>query len=207
MLKNSLRAAALLALVAAVATPVAVAAPAPAEAPAPLSASAYGSAHASAEASASTLRSSLKGEGRMEYPETEEEVRFSVDARATYAAGSLPTRSWGTFRLSHSYPAKDGAPATTHWGEFKVDCLTTGGPTATVTGTLVRTNPGSPWQGVLDPHFRMGVSFLVPPKGDGPSRIGLSGGTLEGEPLLTKCMAPAADARVIEGGYTLRDHR
>ncbi|WP_329119450.1 hypothetical protein [Streptomyces sp. NBC_01353] len=201
MLKNSLRAAALLALVAAVAAPVAVAAPDPA----PVSASRPPAL--SAEAPSSLLRSSLKGEGRMEYPVADEEVRFSVDARSTYTVGSIPTRSWGTFRLSHSYPAKDGAPAKVHWGEFQVDCLRTGGPTATVTGTLVRTSPGHPWLGVLHPHFRMGVSFLVPPMGQGAARIGLSGGTPKGEPLLTACMAPAADARVVEGGFALRDRR
>lgn len=37
-----------------------------------------------------------------------------------------------------------------YWGEFKVDCLTTGGPTATVTGRLVRTSPGHPWLTTLD---------------------------------------------------------
>jgi hypothetical protein len=49
----------------------------------------------------------------------------------------------------------------------------------------------------------MGVSFFVPEQGE--ARIGLSGATKKGEPLLTKCMAPAADARIIDGGYTLRD--
>ncbi|MEU9864493.1 hypothetical protein AB0D99_26825 [Streptomyces sp. NPDC047971] len=65
MLKNSLRAAAVLALIAAVAAPVAVAAPAPE--PPPL------------RVATETLRSSLKGEARREYPVAEEEVRFSVE--------------------------------------------------------------------------------------------------------------------------------
>jgi hypothetical protein len=133
----------------------------------------------------------------MDYPVADQEVRVSVDARSTYAVGSIPQRSWGTFRISH---AQDG---TLYWGEFKVDCLTTGGPTATVTGRLVRTSPGHPWLTTLDPHTRMGVSFFVPEQGE--ARIGLSGATKKGEPLLTKCMAPAADARIIDGGYTLRD--
>ncbi|MDT9692608.1 hypothetical protein Q5762_30620 [Streptomyces sp. P9(2023)] len=87
MLKTSLRAAAVLALVAAVASPVAIAAPAP----------------ALAEESATVLRSSLRGAARMDYPVADEDVRFSVDAHSTYGPVSLPTRSWGTFRLSHSY--------------------------------------------------------------------------------------------------------
>ncbi|MFB7374375.1 hypothetical protein ACFC0D_31575 [Streptomyces sp. NPDC056222] len=184
MPKYSLRAAALLALVAAVAAPIAVAAPAPAE-PAPVNA---------------PLRSSLEGDARMAYAEADEAVRVSVNAHAAFGPAGLPTRSWGTFRISHEI---DGI---VHWGEFKVDCLSTGGPTATVTGRLVRTSPGHIWGKVLEPNTRMGVSFYVPEKG-GEARIGLSGATLKGEPLLTKCMAPAADARVIEGGYTLRDRR
>lgn len=180
MLNRTLRATALLALVAAVAAPVAVAAPAP---PSP--------------ETATVSVSSLKGDARMDYPVANQEVRVSVDARSTYAVGSIPQRSWGTFRISH---AQDGK---LYWGEFKVDCLTTGGPTATVTGRLVRTSPGHPWLTTLDPHTRMGVSFLVPEKGE--ARIGLSGATKKGEPLLTKCMAPSADAKVVDGGYTLRD--
>ncbi|WP_066974583.1 hypothetical protein [Streptomyces sp. NRRL F-4489] len=174
---------ALLAVVVAVAAPVAAAAPAP---PAP----------ASREAAAV---SSLKGDGRMDYPIADQEVRVSVDAHSAYTGGSTPQRSWGTFRISH---AQDGK---VYWGEFAVDCLTTGGPTATVTGRLVRTSPGHPWLTMLDPHTRMGVSFFVPEKGQ--ARLGLSGATKKGEPLLTKCMAPAADAKVVDGGYALRDRK
>lgn len=178
MLNRTLRAAALLALVAAVTAPVAVAAP---TSPSP----------------ETVAVSSLKGDGRMDYPVANQEVRVSVNARSTYTVGSIPQRSWGTFRISH---AQDGK---LYWGEFKVDCLTTGGPTATVTGRLVRTSPDHPWLTTLDPHTRMGVSFLVPEKGE--ARIGLSGATKKGEPLLTRCMAPSADAKIVDGGYTLND--
>ncbi|MCK7621711.1 hypothetical protein MUU72_00960 [Streptomyces sp. RS10V-4] len=180
MLTRTLRVTALLALVVAVAAPAA-AAPAPATPP----------------AGEAVAVSSLKGDARMDYPLTDQEVRVSVDAHSAYTVGSTPQRSWGTFRISH---AQDG---TLYWGEFEVDCLTTGGPTATVTGRLVRTSPGHPWRTMLDPHTRMGVSFFVPQKGQ--ARIGLSGATKKGEPLLTKCMAPAADAKVVDGRYTLHD--
>ncbi|MFI0981257.1 hypothetical protein ACH4SP_30135 [Streptomyces sp. NPDC021093] len=192
LLNRTLRATALLAIVAAVAAPVAVAAPTTTAPPSP------GTAAVSASAPAAV--SSLKGDARMDYPVADQEVRVSVDARSTYTAGSIPQRSWGTFRISHFQDGK------LHWGEFKVDCLTTGGPTATVTGRLARTSPGHPWLTDLDPHTRMGVSFLVPEKpGKGETRIGLSGATKKGAPLLTKCMSPAADAKVVDGGYTLHD--
>ncbi|GAA4936082.1 hypothetical protein ACFPM3_06225 [Streptomyces coeruleoprunus] len=187
MLDHTLRAAVALALVAAVAAPAAASAPAPTPTAA---ASAPG-------ASPATLLSALKGEARLSYPVADEEVRVTVDAHSTYAAGSIPTRSWGTFRISHVIDGRD------YWGDFRVDCLTTGGPTATVTGRLVRTSPGHPWRTHLDPHTRMGLSFHVPERGE--ARVGLSGATAKGAPLLTTCMAPAADMTVVDGGYALRD--
>ncbi|MBO8194146.1 hypothetical protein ITI46_21145 [Streptomyces oryzae] len=183
MLKQILRATAVVALIAAVATPVAVAAPSPEAAPG---------------APAAVARTSvLKGQARLGYPVAEEKVRVTVNAHSTFAEGSFPTRSWGTFRISHVIDGRN------YWGDFKVDCLTTGGPTATVTGRLVRTSPGHPWRTQLDPHTRMGVSFYVPHHGK--ARAGLSGATAKRAPLLSKCMAPAADMPVVEGGYTLRD--
>ncbi|MFJ8079024.1 hypothetical protein ACIQ6Y_00150 [Streptomyces sp. NPDC096205] len=190
MLKQIVRATALLALVTAFAAPVALAAPAQDH-------------PVASRPAAVTLVSSLEGTARLDYPVTSEAVRVSVDAHAVYDnLGSIPARSWGTFRISHAIQGRD------FWGEFEVDCLTTGGPTATVTGRLVRTSPGHPWTTALDPHTRMGVSFYVPERGKGrhdPARAGLSGATAKGAPPLTRCMAPAADMAVVAGGYTLRD--
>ncbi|MEU9125769.1 hypothetical protein AB0C96_39160 [Streptomyces sp. NPDC048506] len=151
-----------------------------------------------------TPMSSVQGSGRMDYPVATEDVRLTVDAHAAYAAGPyLPTKSWGTFRLSHQYGT--GQHAKILWGDFKVDCLRTGGPTAVVTGTLVRTSPGHPWLTELPKHARMGVSFYVAPRGGGPSRIGLAAPSRKGQSMLTKCMASATDSPVIAGGYRLRD--
>ncbi|UYQ65638.1 hypothetical protein [Streptomyces peucetius] len=199
MLKQTLRTAAVVALVAAVAAPVAVAAPASAplaaRPPAAVAALVPGAAPAAQAAVART--SVLEGEARLGYEVAEEAVRVTVDARSTYAVGSIPTRSWGTFRISHAIDGRD------YWGDFEVDCLTTGGPTATVTGRLVRTSADHLWQTHLDPGTRMGLSFYVPR--DKEARVGLSGATARGAPLLTRCMAPAADMAVVDGGYTLRD--
>ncbi|MEV0324506.1 hypothetical protein ACIBKX_39090 [Streptomyces sp. NPDC050658] len=155
---------------------------------------------------------SLKGQSRMDFPDPAggHDIRVTVDARAVFDpnGASLPTRSWGTFRIYHRIDPTNDRPGTVNWGDFKVDCLTTGGPTATVTGKLVKAAPGGAWEQFLDrpEGVRMGVSFYVPEKstGGGPARIGLSGATAENEPLLTKCMAPAADAAVIDGGYHLK---
>ncbi|MER6945294.1 hypothetical protein ABT294_14825 [Nonomuraea sp. NPDC000554] len=164
-----------------------------------------GAAVAAAAAPATTT-ASIKGSARMYFPAPGNDIRVTVDAHAEFTADSpaFPTRAWGTFRVYHGVD-EPGKPHQANWGEVEVDCLTTGGPTATVTGTLVRATPGGPWEDLVKRRVRMGVSFYVAPKGAGPSRIGLAGATPAGEPLLTRCMAPAPDAPVIRGGYVLKD--
>ncbi|QKG20054.1 hypothetical protein [Actinomadura verrucosospora] len=152
--------------------------------------------------------SHLKGWARMYFPTPDNDIQVTVDAHATFDPRGAwrPTRSWGTFRISHRLKLPDGTWFT-NWGDLKVDCLTTGGPTATVTGTLTRITPRGPWEEMLKEHARMGISFYIAQRGAGPSRIGLSGGPLPGEGHLSTCMAPAADAPLIRGGYTLIDKR
>ncbi|BAU82174.1 hypothetical protein SLA_1232 [Streptomyces laurentii] len=197
LLKPALRATAVLAVVATLAAPAAWAAPAPESVPEPAATSLSAPVASAADGLAT---SDLTGRARLGYPVETEAVRVTVEAHATFGPGSFPTRSWGTFRISHVIDGKD------YWGDFAVDCLTTGGPTATVTGRLQRTSPGHPWREALDAHTRMGLSFYVPRDGaGGPARVGLSGATLKKQPLLTKCMSSAADMPVVEGGYTLGD--
>jgi hypothetical protein len=153
-----------------------------------------------------TTTASIKGWARMDFPAPGNNIQITVDAHGTFTKSSpyFPTESEGTFRIYHRIDQPNGNPPLVNWGDFEVDCLTAGGPNATVTGVLVRTTPGGPWQDLLDRHARMGVSFYVAGKDGGQSRIGLSGATSAGEPLLTKCMAPAANAAVIQGGYKLK---
>ncbi|MFF8710113.1 hypothetical protein ACF07T_01545 [Streptomyces sp. NPDC015184] len=200
--KLSNRAVTFLAATALVATTAGVATAATAPAPEP-------DRTARASTPSGALTSSLKGRARMDYPDAGHDIRVTVDAHATFkgVGWAEPDKSWGTFRIYHRMPAAEGGPEMVNWGDFEVDCLTSGGPTATVTGRIVRTggNVGG-WDDYLKRHIRMGISFYVGEgKGSGPSRIGLSGGTEDGEPLLSKCMAPAADSKVIKGGYDLTD--
>ncbi|WP_263980696.1 hypothetical protein [Streptomyces naphthomycinicus] len=198
--KPSHRSLALLAVAVAVAAGTAFASTAPASEP---------DEPARATAPSGPVTSSLKGWGRMDYPDPGHDIQVTVDAHAVFkgVGWSKPDTSWGTFRVYHRMPGADGRPETVNWGDFEVDCLTTGGPTATVTGRIVGTGgDAGGWDDYLKRHVRMGVSFYVGAgKGSGPSRIGLSGGTEAGEPLLSTCMAPAADAKVIKGGYHLTD--
>ncbi|QEU93705.1 hypothetical protein [Streptomyces kanamyceticus] len=184
------------------------------------SASTVGAASASSSQDAPAtgsgpVTSTLKGSARLAYPVPTEDIRVSVDARSDYKSAdwSLPEpgKSSGTFRIVHRGDPVDGKPGWVNWGEFKVDCLSTGGPTATVTGRIVRAGGDTgAWDDYVKRGVRMGVSFYVgdksgDKKGGAPSRVGITAGNKEGEPMLTKCMASAADSPVIEGGYTLKD--
>ncbi|MEJ8672607.1 hypothetical protein WKI71_42580 [Streptomyces sp. MS1.AVA.1] len=77
----------------------------------------------------------------MDYPDAGHDIQVTVDAHATFKGigWTKPDKAWGSFRIHHRMPAANGEPEKVNWGDFKVDCLTSGGPTATVTGRLVRT--------------------------------------------------------------------
>ncbi|MEU7582254.1 hypothetical protein AB0B50_32250 [Streptomyces sp. NPDC041068] len=202
---KSTRTVTLLAAAAALATTAGVAS----ASTAPASGDTGKSASASAPTEPGPATSRLKGWARVDYPAPGDKVQVSVDARATFKSAhwSTPVKSSGTFRIYHSSPNPKGGPDFVNWGDFKVDCLTTGGPTATVTGRLVRTGGNvDAWDDYLKRHVRMGLSFYEGDKKSGaPARAGIAGGTEKGKPLLSKCMAPAADTKVIKGGFTVED--
>lgn len=142
----------------------------------------------------------MKGSARVAYlASPDDEVRFVVDADATFADphSPFPTEVSGRVRVSHYVAAGQPEPFTV-WAEVAVDCMMTGGPTATVTGIVVDASPETrDWLGL-----RLGFSIY---DGGSSDRIGFSGPTQRGEPLLQKCMAPAATFTVWQGGYTVRD--
>ncbi|WP_018351890.1 hypothetical protein [Longispora albida] len=144
------------------------------------------------------LTASVQGQARLAYEVAEDDVRFTVDARATYAPGSpIPATVTGTARIYHRHGD------LTVWADIAVDCVTAGGPTATVTGIVVDAAPAvQDWK---ERQIRLGFSVYDAGKDKaGRDRAGFSGPTAPGEPLLQKCMAPAAHFGVREGGYTVR---
>ncbi|MFE9635115.1 hypothetical protein [Streptomyces sp. NPDC006463] len=151
----------------------------------------------------------IKGWGRLDYPVAGNDIRVTVDARAAFTKdGTFPTRSEGTLRLSHEMTQPDGA-SRTYWAELEVDCMTRGGPNATVTGRIVAASnnpadanyPEDPFQAMLKDHVRLGMSFYVAGRNGGPSRVGLSG---VADKTLSKCMAPAPSSEIVKGGFSLK---
>lgn len=110
---------------------------------------------------------SLVGAAKIYYAYApDDDIRFDFDAHGFY------TLARGTFHFRHSGTGPDGRPVTGEaWG--KVDCLATGGDTATVTGTITRTVPPGIMAGAVGfsvgghgRHQRLGFSWgcsILPP--------------------------------------------
>ncbi|GHJ96726.1 hypothetical protein SNE510_62450 [Streptomyces sp. NE5-10] len=123
-------------------------------------------------------------------PATGERVRFSFDAHLAWADRNDPRAATGTFRYSHAVGKEEFTAFV------RVDCLSTGGPVATVTGIVEETDvPGLRKK-------RVGVSVYDDGKRD---RLGYS--WLVSSPLtdgVPPCNAAAPHEKVVRGGGDFR---
>ncbi|MFD4868277.1 hypothetical protein [Streptomyces sp. NPDC058412] len=196
-MKNRKRALILAGTAAALAATLIAAAPAPA---AP--------AQAAPAAPAAAKLASVHGGGTILYPySAKDDIRFTVDAESTPwtrpfpAPGGekgLPTDARGRVTISHHY-TETGFTAT---AEAEVDCLVTGGKTATLTAVVTTSNVG--WDGK-----RIGISVQEGRRGE-PDRVGFSWGVANvdvkpdgtvAEGTVGTCMAPAPFTEVTKGGF------
>ncbi|MGW1637850.1 hypothetical protein [Streptomyces lavendulae] len=158
------------------------------------------SASVSDEARKAPKESSLTGSAKM-FRADGQQVRFSFDAHGFAPAepdepGAPAGTSRGTFRFSH-YTA-DGTQGA--YAEGRIDCLLTGGPVATATGVITRSDlPGA---------IGKRVGFTVyDGKGDGrKDRVGYSWAvgsipTME----VPKCLS-AAPYETVESGDFKVEH-
>ncbi|MEW1906040.1 Repetin [Streptomyces sp. NPDC086147] len=104
-----------------------------------ITAGAAGSAVASADGGGSAARhgereaATLTGTAKL-YRPAGDDITFSFDAHLAAKDNKDPQAATGTFRFSHY---KDGEGG---YAVAKVDCLTTGGPVAVVTGVVIETD-------------------------------------------------------------------
>ncbi|MFF7993236.1 hypothetical protein ACFZDG_25990 [Kitasatospora xanthocidica] len=153
---------------------------------------------------------SVSGTARISYAFVpNDEIWFTVDAQAvpythrypgTDAAEGLPTDARGTVRYSH----RMSSTGKTYSAEAEVDCLSTGGPVATLTAVVTRSDVGNVGE-------RIGLS-VYQGTGHGDARLGFSWGVAnldvgaDGkpyQPVVGTCMAPAPFAPVLRGGFTV----
>ncbi|MFD7263377.1 hypothetical protein [Streptomyces sp. NPDC059874] len=151
---------------------------------------------------------SVHGGGTIHFPYSpDDDIRFTVDAEsapwskpypAPGLAKGLPTDARGRVTISHHY-RQNGFTAV---AEAEIDCLVTGGKTATLTAVVKSSNVG--WDGK-----RIGISVQDGERG-GPDRVGFSwavanvdvkpDGTVS-EPPVGTCMAPAPFTEVTKGAF------
>ncbi|MEV0194558.1 hypothetical protein AB0I39_39300 [Kitasatospora purpeofusca] len=148
--------------------------------------------------------------GRISYVfSPDDEIWFTVDARAkpysrplpgTGAPDGLPTDAVGTVRYSH----RVAATGVVHSARAAVDCLSTGGPVATLTAAVTTSDTGNASE-------RIGLSIHRGSGRDG-DRLGFSWDVADLDlgpdqkpyrPVVGTCMAPAPFAPVIRGGFTV----
>ncbi|MET9294205.1 hypothetical protein [Streptomyces sp. NPDC003077] len=141
--------------------------------------------------------SSLTGSAKM-YREDGQRVRFSFDAHGFAPKdpepGTPPGTSRGTFRFSHfTADGKQGA----HF-EGRIDCLLTGGPVATATGVILRSD--HPDRRVIGKR----VGFTVYDNGK-HDRLGYSW-AVDAIPTMNvpKCLSAAPYETVESGDFTVR---
>ncbi|MFE2553324.1 hypothetical protein ACFXGI_33030 [Streptomyces sp. NPDC059355] len=147
----------------------------------------------------------VSGQGRIFYTYSpDDEIRFSVDATAApfsrpldQLPKGLPTDARGTVTFSH----RVARTQETRTAEAAVDCLVTGGDTATLTAVITKS---------ADPEeIGTRYGFSVKSGGPGRGRFAFSWGVsnvdvVDGKlvaPRVGTCMAPAPFAPVTEGGF------
>ncbi|MFJ3749887.1 MULTISPECIES: hypothetical protein [Streptomyces] len=154
---------------------------------------------------------SVHGSARIHYVfSPDDDIRFTIDAEAApYSRPlpglpqGLPTDARGTVSFRHVVATGQVATA-----KARVDCLVTGGGTATLTAVVTRSDVGPVGE-------RLGFSVSEGRAGE-PDRLGFSWGVANVDPEKTDeqgnvtapkagtCMAPAPFAPASRGGFRVR---
>ncbi|MEU3774822.1 hypothetical protein AB0F11_16760 [Streptomyces sp. NPDC032472] len=148
---------------------------------------------------------------RYDYAPADHEIRFTVDAEAApftrpfpgrQGAKGSPVDARGKVTVYHYIPGRGAGTS-----EAEVDCLVTGGRTATLTAIVTKSNVGEVGK-------RIGISVQDGRHGE-PDRLGFSWGIANIDPPHTDaegdaaqatvgtCMAPAPFTTVVKGGFAV----
>ncbi|MFF9640824.1 hypothetical protein [Kitasatospora aureofaciens] len=154
-----------------------------------------------------TAAARVNGSARIHYaPSPNDDIRFTIDAEGvpyTHPVPGLPTGlptdARGTVHFSHRTASGDFREA-----DATVDCLATGGPVATLSAVITKSNG-------IPVGERIGLS-IYDAHGHGRDRLGFSWGVANMDldtdgnpyqPVVGTCMAPAPFAPVTRGTFTV----
>ncbi|MFJ9772255.1 hypothetical protein ACIRVF_13575 [Kitasatospora sp. NPDC101157] len=175
---------------------------------APAGATSSGAATGSIGSTATTATARVSGSARIHYAlSPDDEIRFTVNAEsAPYThpvpgvPTGLPTDARGTVHFSHRTGSGDFRQS-----DATVDCLSTGGPVATLSAVITKSD-------AMPVGQRIGLS-VYDAHGQGKDRLGFSWGVgnmdldKDGnpyQPVVGTCMAIAPFAPVTAGGFTVQ---
>ncbi|MGW3012279.1 hypothetical protein ACWC9R_26095 [Streptomyces sp. NPDC001219] len=163
---------------------------------------------AAAAAKVSTGLAKVSGQGRVFYTYSpRDDIRFSIDAQAAPFSRpvdglpqGMPTDARGKVTIYHWSPEKKQGRRA----EAAVDCLVTGGDTATLSAVVTKSEDSG--------EIGERLGFSVKSGGPGRGRFGFSWAVsnvdvVDGKavfPHVGTCMAPAPFAAVTKGGFKVR---
>ncbi|MGF1428517.1 hypothetical protein [Kitasatospora sp. LaBMicrA B282] len=165
---------------------------------------AHGSAHGPVR-----LAGFARLDPRTPTPDTSDRLTLAVDARTDRAADPASGRGHAT--IQHLFRNPDGSWQGTVRIDVSIDCLTTSGPTATVTGTVdsltFTVPPGQqqPPRAAAGWHPETGFTFSL--GGPEAGRIGWTGTPdyrdPSAPPVATRCRATPPTFYLVNGGFAV----
>jgi hypothetical protein len=164
-----------------------------------------GSASPAAPTPAESTDASVIGSARVFFHYSpDDDIRFTFNAhRAPFtrptdeAPQGTPSDARGTVTFTHRFDGQD----TTYAVEAEVECLLTGGPSATLTAIVTESSHGQ-----MEVGQRLGFSVYdggTDEDGRSQDRMGFSWGVADGRDL-RPCMAPAPFTEVTAGDYAVQ---
>lgn len=152
-------------------------------------------------AGAASRVGAVHGSGQVVYSSSgDDDVRFTIDATVRYPPGTVDPSGGEATGTARVYHANVNYPHLTAWADVRVDCVVTGGRTATVTGFVTDASPA-----VRADWINRRIGFAVTDGGGRKAdRVGWTGPPVKNAPEWPRCMAPAPFFTLRSGGFSVR---